>query len=250
MIKLFKNIRRNLLNKGKTTKYFKYAIGEIVLVVIGILIALQINDWNDNRKTTNSEIKTLYQLNIDLKSNLSEISQILEDNIKANELGKKILSHSKEQITDSLKFWVEKFSDINFFNNANTTYKNIQNNNKSSITNDSLRLRITLMYERDFDNIRKREQVLNEEYFKPYAAELNKNFKTSPSVSKSFKNIELEVNTPNNLGQLKANEYYKNVLIGVYNFRVLRIEWLTETITKLINLIKGVELEIENLRTS
>ncbi len=45
MIKLFRNIRQNLLNEGKTTKYFKYAIGEIILVVIGILIALSINNW-------------------------------------------------------------------------------------------------------------------------------------------------------------------------------------------------------------
>jgi hypothetical protein len=49
MIKLFRNIRKNLLNEGKTTKYLKYAIGEIVLVVIGILIALSINNWNSNR---------------------------------------------------------------------------------------------------------------------------------------------------------------------------------------------------------
>ncbi|BAO56770.1 DUF6090 family protein [Nonlabens marinus] len=50
MIKLFRNIRKNLLNDGETTKYFKYAVGEIVLVVIGILIALQINNWNEDRK--------------------------------------------------------------------------------------------------------------------------------------------------------------------------------------------------------
>jgi len=49
MIKLFRSIRKNILAKGKTTKYFKYAIGEIVLVVIGILIALQINNWNQER---------------------------------------------------------------------------------------------------------------------------------------------------------------------------------------------------------
>lgn len=50
MIKFFREIRQNLLNQGKTGKYFKYAIGEIVLVVIGILIALQINNWNEWRK--------------------------------------------------------------------------------------------------------------------------------------------------------------------------------------------------------
>ncbi|SDR75233.1 hypothetical protein SAMN05216503_0750 [Polaribacter sp. KT25b] len=51
MIKIFRNIRHNLLNEGKNVKYFKYAIGEIFLVVIGILIALQINNWNENRKS-------------------------------------------------------------------------------------------------------------------------------------------------------------------------------------------------------
>ena len=51
MIKFFRNIRKNLLNEGKTFNYFKYAIGEIVLVVIGILIALQINNWNEKKKT-------------------------------------------------------------------------------------------------------------------------------------------------------------------------------------------------------
>ena len=53
MIKFFRNIRKSLLNEGKTSKYLKYAIGEIVLVVIGILIALQINNWNEHRKGLN-----------------------------------------------------------------------------------------------------------------------------------------------------------------------------------------------------
>ena len=50
MIKFFRKIRYNLMETGKTGKYFKYAIGEIILVVIGILIALQINNWNESRK--------------------------------------------------------------------------------------------------------------------------------------------------------------------------------------------------------
>ncbi|MDG1527624.1 MAG: DUF6090 family protein [Polaribacter sp.] len=49
MIKFFRHIRKSLLMKNNTSKYFKYAIGEIVLVVIGILIALSINNWNQNR---------------------------------------------------------------------------------------------------------------------------------------------------------------------------------------------------------
>lgn len=55
MIKFFRQIRQNLLSEGKTRNYLKYAIGEIVLVVIGILIALQINNWNDQKKNAASE---------------------------------------------------------------------------------------------------------------------------------------------------------------------------------------------------
>jgi len=49
MIKFFRKIRQNLLLENKTGKYFKYAIGEIVLVMIGILLALQVNNWNQNQ---------------------------------------------------------------------------------------------------------------------------------------------------------------------------------------------------------
>ncbi len=53
MIKFFRKFRQNLLSEGKTGKYLKYAIGEIILIVIGILIALQINNWNEARKLKN-----------------------------------------------------------------------------------------------------------------------------------------------------------------------------------------------------
>lgn len=59
MIKFFRKIRQKLLSENKFSKYLIYAIGEIILVVIGILIALQINTWNENRK---SEVKEIYYL--------------------------------------------------------------------------------------------------------------------------------------------------------------------------------------------
>jgi hypothetical protein len=58
MIKFFREIRQNLIMENKTGKYFKYAIGEIILVVIGILIALSINNWNEDKKT-NAKIKNV-----------------------------------------------------------------------------------------------------------------------------------------------------------------------------------------------
>jgi len=86
MIKLFKKIRYDLMNKSKTGKYFKYAIGEVVLVVIGILIALQINNWNEKQKINSKTQEYYIQLLDDLKKdivfskhNIEESSAYLEE---------------------------------------------------------------------------------------------------------------------------------------------------------------------------
>ena len=77
MIKFFRKIRQNLLSEGKTGKYFKYAIGEIVLVVIGILVALGINNWNENRKDRNLERNYIQELKTDLRKDSTSISSML-----------------------------------------------------------------------------------------------------------------------------------------------------------------------------
>lgn len=70
MLKFFRKIRQNLLSEGKTGNYLKYAIGEIVLVVIGILIALQINNWNTNKTLSHEELKILTSLTEEFSQNL------------------------------------------------------------------------------------------------------------------------------------------------------------------------------------
>jgi len=77
MIKFFRDIRKSLINQGRAANYLKYAIGEIVLVVIGILIALQINNWNENRKT---ELKIKNSL-IALKSDLIQDTLLIRNRL-------------------------------------------------------------------------------------------------------------------------------------------------------------------------
>ena len=83
MIKFFRKIRQNLLSAGKTGKYFKYAIGEIVLVVIGILIALQINNWNEDRKADKIAKETYLNLLTSLEQDLVKVREISEMNKKS-----------------------------------------------------------------------------------------------------------------------------------------------------------------------
>ncbi len=75
MIKFFRKIRYDLMGKNKTGKYLKYAIGEIVLVVIGILIALSINNWNGQRKARTNERELYSRIIMDLQLDEKRINQ-------------------------------------------------------------------------------------------------------------------------------------------------------------------------------
>ncbi|WP_296702760.1 DUF6090 family protein [Algoriphagus sp.] len=78
MIKFYRIIRQRLLSENKITKYMIYAIGEIVLVVIGILIALQLNTWNQDRIDRKMEKKILTDLRQELKTNKQKIRAAIE----------------------------------------------------------------------------------------------------------------------------------------------------------------------------
>jgi Family of unknown function (DUF6090) len=75
MIKFFRKIRYDLMVKNKTGKYLKYAIGEIVLVVIGILIALQVNNWNEERKSKKEGARILQELYIEFSDNRTVLKE-------------------------------------------------------------------------------------------------------------------------------------------------------------------------------
>ncbi len=78
MIKFFRRIRQNMIKDNRTSKYLLYAIGEIILVVIGILIALQINNWNITTQNKEQEKQILAQLLKEYTSNLEQINQKID----------------------------------------------------------------------------------------------------------------------------------------------------------------------------
>ena len=81
MIKFFRKIRQRLLSENKPSKYLLYALGEILLIVIGILVALQINIWNENRKLLAAE-KELY---LKIIKDLDEEQKVLENQVQFSE---------------------------------------------------------------------------------------------------------------------------------------------------------------------
>jgi len=108
MINFFRNIRQGLLSEGKTSKYLKYALGEIILVVIGILIALQINNWNENRKDRLKEKELELALLSDFQETKTRLQETINKQRKHLESSRRlILAYEANQlmtIKDSLPY--------------------------------------------------------------------------------------------------------------------------------------------------
>ena len=113
MLKFFRSLRKNLISESKTTKYFKYAIGEILLVVIGILLALQINNWNQNRQDRLQEQEILGQLLNEYDNNLNQLHQKMEIRNVVVKSSLKLLNYrntDKQSIdADSFNLHVSRF---------------------------------------------------------------------------------------------------------------------------------------------
>jgi len=95
MIKFFRKIRRQLLSENRLTRYIIYAFGEIFLVVVGILIALQVNNWNENRKL--QDLKKSYK--IALIEDLKKDTTVLNEAIQKTEIGLRRLTEISEKIS-------------------------------------------------------------------------------------------------------------------------------------------------------
>jgi len=94
MVKIFRKIRQKLASENKIMAYLRYAVGEILLVVIGILIALQVNNWNKNEGQKSEEHNALINLKQDFSYNKKQLDSLI---VKTNffvEIGVEILKHT------------------------------------------------------------------------------------------------------------------------------------------------------------
>ncbi|AVR45410.1 hypothetical protein C7S20_09075 [Christiangramia fulva] len=149
MIKFFRNIRRKLINKSKLTSYLLYALGEIILVVIGILIALQINNWNEERKIRKEEQQLLKSISEEFQANLKILDQAKQMNdyiiARASGLGEytgpKLENFDERKLSD-LMVGAFKY-EARFIPNQGTVNETINSGKLSVLSNDELRKAIS-----------------------------------------------------------------------------------------------------------
>ena len=144
MINFFRKKRKTLADEDNTLKYARYAVGEIVLVVIGILIALSINNWNENRKDKIIERQIISGLHLEFIQNKIIVNEILEviDNssnacYKIMGLMNKDAMHLSKYKTDSLIYMSIEYKHFNPSNNI--LFEVLQTGNLKIISNKALK---------------------------------------------------------------------------------------------------------------
>ncbi|MEQ8548884.1 MAG: DUF6090 family protein [Cyclobacteriaceae bacterium] len=138
---------------NKFTTYFLYGIGEIVLVVIGILIAVSIDDWNQGRKEAKQQVEILKNLRDDLKHNLIEIRRVhAEDSAQVvkNRLLLDFMLDPASAYHDSLQYYFGNISRYDVFSPRKMTYEAVKSKGLELIQNQELRSEIIKLYDEKY----------------------------------------------------------------------------------------------------
>ena len=236
MIKFFRKIRKNLLAENKFSKYLIYAIGEIILVVIGILIALSINNQNEFRKDREKEQLFLHKLSSNLSDDISSLKTIMQsDTLIVQDLNK--LSNEILTFNDS--------KELSFYNNsrykyykfsANTSlYDNMISTGQIGLfRNDSIFDKLTDYYK----NATEMNDGIDES-IKKYSGEIESFYLKFDHWSD---NEKLSKKT---IADYRNEPFVLNSLRGKRNLIRFQVNNYNRLLTECKSLLKIVQLEIE-----
>ncbi len=239
-----------MADDNRPLQYARYAIGEIALVVIGILIALQINDWNEAKVKVGKELELLKGFQNQLESDLIELDESLAFYREAKNSIGIILYHLENDLpyNDSLKlhfftstrFWGDLDFDKNVFETLKATGIDL-------ISNQDIRKRIVKIYEDDDVWITVNESIYLDFLFSASENLFNTRFKDFWNGDYKDLSVTGEM-VPLNFDKLKSDQEY------LYFIRAqkYRIGWLLEksietTTTDVLELLEALKKEIEQL---
>ena len=249
-----------MLTENKISKYLIYAIGEIILVVIGILIALQINNANENRKKREFEITILENIQEDILADKIDCElnrQYLEQTLINEQLLLDFLLKDKEQNLDSISFVDALGIDvITAFHSA--SFNNLQNNDIGLISNNELYKKITRFYDFYVFSLKKveNEHVYTStykeklDYFKKHFKVIDK--RTTIQVGSADDAWNQEFDRYNfvikNEENLKSDEEFKLVLAESLFINSIVFDFYNQLFLKMDVLNKSINLELDKLK--
>ncbi len=266
MIKLFRSTRKSLISEGNTSKYFKYAIGEILLVVIGILIALQVSNWNSNLKKQEQELKFLEHIHEDLNSMMGDLNEDYHTLKFGDRSHFRILDYitNNTSYKDSMCFDFYWLAKDEYIYPVKSTYDAIKEEGFSIIKNDSIRKGIQIAFENIFPRISKQHPFYPdlEVFFSKYYQE---NFTTNTDstlvMKEKYPEFELKypykktINgnvynvtvgyIPKDFERLKKDDEFKVLMRQAYRYRTYKINRYRSGRNYITKLLKSIEKELK-----
>jgi hypothetical protein len=243
MINFFRKTRKKLADDNKPLKYARYAIGEIVLVVVGILIALSINNWNERKKDQILEIKILSEIKENLLSDFvdhNEHAAYLSRVVGSSQI---ILDHLNNGLPyhDSLAIHFAWLPMAANFDPINSGYDLWLSEGVNIITNDSIRLGISKIYGQKYKWLR--DFLKDRQY--------NNNQPLFLDMMKKFKIYEhLNRGVPRDYEELKNDDDFK-VLVQQNAFTInATLKMYLQVMEDCNQLINDLQLEIDRLKNN
>lgn len=245
MIKFFRKIRQNMIKENRVSKYMLYAIGEIILVVIGILIALQINNWNENNKSKALEKQMMSNLNSEFINNLNKIQESIiqyeqtEDAIRF--LMSKMKASSEDLKSNNIDSLLAASVDVfRYHPTQNILTEILSTGNINLITKDSLKYQL-LNWSSEFNEINEAWETLddfNQHMVIPYLTE-NASMKNIDKYSLMAweEKSNFNFNYEHIFNDLEFENHLDNLGWAVVNYQLVlyRLEKLIKQIIDLTN---------------
>jgi len=159
MIRFFRTIRQNMIKENRFSRYFLYAIGEIILVVVGIFLALQLNNWNAGRKEATKELGLLAEMRQNLEADLKDCRYNIDMNQGLLRGNVAVLKHLEERTPfhDSLRVHYGNLFGSTVLTPNTSAFDNLKSIGFDMVRNDSLRRSITKLYSERYTYLNKLE---------------------------------------------------------------------------------------------
>ena len=264
MIKFFRKIRQKLLTENKFSKYLLYGIGEIILVVIGILIALQLNNLNERNKFKAKEIEILSDFKASLELDLINFNRALEQGEKSKSSMEIILAHLEADLpySDSLKIHFSLTTDTWTAQVNVSVFESLKSEGLSLISNKELRQELVRLYDeliigqkernnryRDLLDVGSANILITrfDELWKGNHEEwMEEN--DYGDINYSTDGLKGEM-TPIDYEKLKDDQEYLYFLKSLKNRRFWNVEIELMSVKKaIISILKKIEVELEKIK--
>ena len=243
MIKFFRTIRQQLLSENKFRKYLLYAIGEIVLVVIGILIALSINNWNEDQKKDISNTKFLKNLSYEIELDKTVFTEKINNYEQINEsliAALSVLNESTSIQESDIQVVKDIIDDIEVLT---PNFKNIERNDIKIADgtlgeiNDSLNIK----YQNYLERIKSNNEVISK-----FGITLHSIVQEGvyPKVDLDYTGITNNT-VKLDLVELKNDRFFKNAINRSIKYRQISIYFMNEQKRQADNLLILINNELD-----